>query len=105
MLPRKYVDASDPIVLPDSLKFRVLNLAHFAWISGQPGQSMMLEGVRRNWYWTQMAAEIFVTLQNFPKCAKNHLRLRKSTNPLNIFLSIQPLESVGIDILGPLPRT
>lgn len=95
----------DKIVLPNSLKERVLNLEHFPNVAGHPGQTRMLEAIRHTWYWPQMSVDVVTRVQNCPFCANNILRLRKRTNPMKLFPARQPLESVGIDILGTFPRT
>ena len=38
-------------------------------------------------------------------CARNRIAEKRKTNPLKLFPAKGPLESVAMDILGPLPRT
>jgi transposase InsO family protein len=38
-------------------------------------------------------------------CARNHIAEKRKTNPLKLFPAKGPLESVAMDILGPLLRT
>ena len=52
-----------------------------------------------------MAADIYKTIRNCTNCAKNRVKLRKRTHPLRIFPATRPLESLAIDILGPLTKT
>ena len=46
------------IVLPDTLRPRVLNLAHHTILTGHPGQTRMHRYIRETYYWPQMAADI-----------------------------------------------
>ena len=95
----------EPIVLPDTLRPRVLYLAHHARLAGHPGQTRMYYHVWRTYYWPHMAADIFATVRNCTTCAKNRLKLRKRTNTLKLFPATKPLASLCIDILGPLTKS
>ena len=92
-----------PIVLPASLRPRALRIAHRSVLAGHPGQTRMNFRLRRVFYWPHMAADIQATVRECPECAKNRIRLLKHTNPLKLFPAERPLESVAVDILGPLP--
>lgn len=63
----------------------------------------MYHVLRRSYYWPQMAVDVAATVRNRPHCARNRVRLRKKLNRMKLFTS--PLESVAIDILGPLPKS
>ena len=96
---------TEQVVLPDTLRPRVLQLAHHAKLAGHPGQTRMYYNVRRLYYWTHMAAKIFATVWNCTTCAKNRHKLRKQTNPLKLFPATKPLASLCIDMLGPLTKS
>ena len=64
---------TEPVVLPDTLRPRVLQLAFHAKLAGHPGQTRMYYNVRRIYYWPHMAADIFATVRNCTTCAKNRL--------------------------------
>ena len=93
------------IILPDTLRPRVLDLAHHTILAGHPGQTRMHRYIRETYYWPQMAADIYKTIRNCTTRAKNRVKLRKRTHPLRIFPATRPLESLAIDILGPLTKT
>ena len=95
----------EQIVLPDTLRPRVLQLAHHAKLAGHPGQTRMYYHVRRTYYWPHMAADIFETVRNCTTCAKNRFKLRKRKNPLKLFPATKPLASLCIGILGPLTKS
>ena len=102
-------DPHDParsqIVVPKTLRARVLNMAHHSPLAGHPGQTRMYYTLRQFYYWPSMAADVYNTVRNCHHCARNRIRLKKKTNPLALFPATQPLRSVCIDILGPLPKT
>ena len=93
------------IVVPASLRPRILSLAHYHKLAGHPGQSRMYYTMRQRFYWPHMAADIQSTVRNCHACAKNRIRLRKRTNPLKTFPATVPLRHVSIDILGALKKT
>ena len=92
------------IVLPASLQARVLRLAHYSELAGHPGQSRLHRRLKQSFYWPHMAADVATTVRNCRSCAKNRLRLMKRTGLMKLFPALRPLESVAIDILGPLPK-
>ena len=93
------------IVVPDTLRPRVLDLAHHTIFAGHPGQTRMHRHIRETYYWPQMAADIYKNIPNCTTCANKRVKLRKRTHPLRIFPATRPLESMAIDILGPLTKT
>ena len=95
----------DQILLPETLKPRVLNLAHYSKLAGHPGQTRMYHQVRSAYQWPRMASDIYRTFRTCNSCAKNRAKLRKRTHPLRLFPAQRPLESLSIDILGPLTKT
>ena len=50
-----------------------------------------------------MASDIMHTVRSCPSCAKNRIRLIRKSNPMKLFPATEPLESVAMDLLGPLP--
>jgi transposase InsO family protein len=52
-----------------------------------------------------MAEDVYKTVRQCDACARNRISERRHTNRLQLFPAKGPLESVAIDILGPLPRT
>ena len=98
------INEIDQIVLPETLRPRVLDLAHYSKLAGHPGQTRMYHHVRSTYYWPQMAADIYRTVRTCNGGAKNRVKLRKRTHPLRLFPAQRPLESLSIDILGPLTK-
>lgn len=49
-------------------------------------------------------AHVNATVTNCSEFCRIQLQLRKCTNPLKLFTAKEPLVSVGIYILGPLPK-
>ena len=91
-------------MVTESLRPRILSLAHYHKLAGHPGQSRMYYTMRQRFYWPHMAADIQATVRICHACAKNRIRLRKQTNPLKAFPATVPLRHVSIDILGALKK-
>lgn len=59
---------SDPtltqVVVPETLRARLLTLCHTPVIAGHPGQNRMYYAMRRSYYWPNMAVDIAMTVRN-----------------------------------------
>jgi hypothetical protein len=64
----------------------------------------MFLNMRRSLVWHRMTADVYETVQNCV-CAQNRISENRRTNPLKLFPAKGTLESVAMDILGPLPST
>ena len=95
----------EQIVLPETLRPRILDLAHYSKFAGHPGQTSMYRHLRGTYYWPQMAADVYKTVRTCNACAKNRVKLLKRMHPLRLFPARSPLEALSIDILGPLTKT
>ena len=93
------------IVLPRSFRSRLLTLAHHSQLAGHPGQNRLYYTLRLTYYWPHMSVDIAATVRDCRSCARNRIRLRRHLHRLKLFPATRPLESVAIDILGPLPKT
>ena len=92
-------------VLLYSLCHRLLRLAHHTPIAGHPGQTRLHRRLQRSYYWPHMAADISATVRECTPCAKNRLRLLRKSSEMKLFPATASLDSVAIDILGPLPKS
>ena len=91
--------------VPRALRARLLRLCHKPAIAGHSGQNRMYYALRREYYWPHLAADVAATVRGCRTCAMNRVKLRKQLNRLRLFPATRPLESLAIDILGPLPKT
>jgi hypothetical protein len=99
------LDGMRQIVVPASLRPRLLHLEHFPRVAGHPGSTRMFRSLRRRFFWPGMAADVAETVRQCESCAKNRIKERKRTSLLKLFPASAPLEYVSMDILGPLPKT
>jgi transposase InsO family protein len=98
-------DGTQQVVVPRTLVRRILHNEHYPPSAGHPGAHRMFLSLRRAYFWPRMAADVYETVNNCDACARNRISEKAKTNPLKLFPAKGPLESVAMDILGPLPRT
>jgi RNase H-like domain found in reverse transcriptase/Integrase zinc binding domain/Integrase core domain len=99
------LDKAEQIVVPPSLRHRILHFEHFPRVAGHPGVTRMFRSIRRHYFWEHMASDVANTVNNCTVCAKNRISERKRTSFLKLFPASEPLEYIAVDILGPLPKT
>ena len=99
------LDDSNQVIVPESLRPRLLANGYYAAVSGHPGGRRMYETMRKKFYWPSMSMDVYTTVLQCDKCARNRVVFRKHANNLKLFPPRGPLENTIIDILGPLPRT
>lgn len=99
------IDGSRAYVVPERLRQKILLLAHHSRLGGHPGINKMYYTLRQSFYWPNMMADIRRCCQECHSCVQERLALRKHASALKLFPASRPLESVAIDILGPLVKS
>lgn len=64
----------------------------------------MYAGIKKRFYSPHMASKIATTIKTCAPFKNNILHLLKMANYMRAFLAREPLVSIGVDILGPLPK-
>jgi transposase InsO family protein len=64
----------------------------------------MFQTIRKYFFWPRIAEDVYDTVSQCDLCARNQISEKRKPNPLKLFPASGPLESVAMDILGPLPR-
>jgi len=90
------------LVIPKSLRERVLTLEHNATVAAHPGMNRMYCTMRKAYDWPSMVTDIHTTATKCPICAQNRLALRRHTTPLTLFPATESLTELSVDILGPI---
>lgn len=96
------VDKSEQIVVPLSMRQKVLHLAHCPRMMGHPGGTRMYHTLRRPYYWPSMSGDVYATVPLCTACPKELITLHKSKSFIKLFPATAPLEFVAVDILDPL---
>jgi Integrase zinc binding domain len=101
------LDGCEQILVPISLRPRVLYLEHHPKSIGHPGVTKMLAAMRQRYFWINMYQDVEETVRQSTPCANNRVQERKRVSMMKLFPANEPLEFVAIeiDILGALPKT
>lgn len=99
------VERRPQIVVPHSLRTRILHLSHYAKVGTHPGGRKLHITHRRNFYWPAMADDCYAALRFCTECSKTRVILRKHSKKMKLFPARALLEFVAIDIIGPLLKT
>ena len=105
LIRKSPLDETTQVVVPLSLRPRLLHLQHVPPSAGHPGGRRMYATLRHHYYWPHMAADTYDFVKNCDKCAQERITLRRHASKLKLFPAKAPLESVAIDLMGPLPVT
>ena len=95
----------DQLVVPESLRERILTLEHHATVSAHPGMNRMYYALRRRYYWPSMVTDIYSTITKCTTRTQDRLSLRRHTSPLTLFPATEPLTDLSVEILGSIPAT
>jgi hypothetical protein len=72
--PLLYRTSTDPehkrLYVPDSLRKRVMHLAHYPTISGHPGAKKMFSTLCQQFYWPSMVADVYDFVKHCRECKK-----------------------------------
>jgi len=95
----------DQLVIPESLRERILTLEHRGTVSAHPGVNRMYYAMSRRYYSPSMVTDIYNTISTCTTFAQNRLSLRRRTSPLKLFPAAEPLTDLSVDLFGPIPAT
>ncbi len=99
------VDGICQIFVPRKLRQRIFHLVHHTPLAGHPGMTRQFYTMRSEWYWPAMIVDIRKVSQHCHACTNERLRILSHQAPLQLFRPKRNLESIVIDILGPLTRS
>ena len=93
------------LVVPETLRQDILELAHDVPTSGHLGITKTLAKLKRNFFWYKMRSDIETFVKSCRKCSINKKPHRKAKAKLGTFHAGMPMERVHLDILGPYPQS
>ena len=93
------------LVVPESLRQDILELAHDVPTSGHLGITKTLAKLKHNFFWYKMRSDIETFVKSCRKCSINKKPHRKSKAKLGTFHAGVPMERVHLDILGLFPKS
>jgi transposase InsO family protein len=93
------------LVVPKSLVQEVLTELHTTLTSGHLGRNKTLGKVQSRFYWVGWRDDVVKFCQQCSECSQKKPPPKKNRAPLKQYLVGEPLERIGLDILGPFPKT
>jgi hypothetical protein len=98
-------DSTGQFVVPQSLVSRILYLEHYPPAAGHPRGHRMFQTIRKSFFWPHIAEDVYDTVRQCDLCTRNRISEKAENESSQALPANGPLESVAMDILGPLPRT
>jgi len=96
-------DGIDQLVIPTSLRSKVLKLGHESLLSGHLGMTKTIHRVTQHFYWPGIMEDVKRYCRSCDTCQRNVTKGSVSKVPLvETPVITQPFERVAIDIVGPI---
>ena len=102
---KTHLDRVGQIVIPTTLRERVLHLAYYPATLGHPRGMRFFYKRRQRCYCPTISVDAYATVRRSSDCAKAPIKFRKRNEKFKTFPSMGTLEFLAIDMLGLLPRT
>ena len=93
------------LVVPHSLHNQVLRELHDSPVGGHLGQDKVIGKLRQRFYWPGSITDAKQWCNTCPSCAARKTHPPRQQAPLNTITTGTPMQTVAVDILGPLPQT
>jgi len=90
-------------VAPTEIRTFILEQLHNSRLAGHLGVSKTIDRVKQRFYWPGYRDDIILWCKKCVLCAQTSKRSNKAV--MKHELASEPLQRVGIDIVGPLPKT
>ena len=79
------LDRAEQVVVPASLRAKVLNLCHYPRLVGHSGGMRMYQNMRQTFYWPSMSLDVYACVRACPPRARERMSLRKHSSFLKLF--------------------
>jgi len=94
------------IIVPSSLKSKLLNKFHDEPLSGHQGFNRTLERLSRHYWWPNMKKDILNYVRSCEICNKNKVRRHKPYGKIQpLPIPSKPWEIIGVDFIVQLPSS
>ena len=92
-------------VLPPSSRLSVLTALHDLPTAGHLGRKKTFHRVRSQFYWKGMYTDVTDFVRSCEHCQRRKTVQPRSAGALQLFSATRPFQVVGVDLLGPFPRS
>ncbi|XP_013381256.1 uncharacterized protein LOC106152279 [Lingula anatina] len=93
------------LVIPESLKGKILELHHDIPSSGHQGVARTKLKIKEKFFWYHLSKDVTSFVLSCDVCNRNKRKGCYGRVPMTEYQSSSPMERVHIDFMGPLPRT
>jgi len=93
------------LVLPQSLREKVMEEIHAGVMGGHVGESKTLQQLKRRFYWPGHTRDVKSWYQTCSTCASRKTQAPKNCAPLQTIKAGSPMQVIAVDIMGPLPES
>ena len=94
-----------PVIVPQTLRERVLYHHHGTSITGHLGRDRVIEMMRTAYWWKGMNDSVEKWVRSCTLCARRKNVRRVNRGELAHLVKTNPLDMVYIDLVGPLPES
>ncbi|CAF4150636.1 unnamed protein product, partial [Adineta steineri] len=93
------------LVIPKSMQRKLLSWAHDHPSAGHGGQQKTLFRLTTRVFWESMRKDVYEYVASCQACQKFKYNNIPLANPLQIHTVNEPWHTIGIDLMGPFPKT
>ena len=99
------VAAIEQLVLPQSCRQTVLEVAHQIPLAGHLGKNKTADRVRQRFYWPTLFKDVEYLCKSCAECQKCSTRRGPRAPMVPLPIVQEPFKRIAMDVVGPLPRS
>ena len=103
--PNKTYPTQKRLLVPQSLRHKVLACFHDGLFAGHLGVQKTVDGDKRRLHWPGLGRDVKIHIRNCKTCRANKMPYKKFLAALSKFRVREPMDHLGIDFMGPLQQT
>ena len=92
-------------VVPESLKAFIIGMHHNIEVAGHQGARRTLRLLTHRYYWPDMKADVRRWIRSCSACTRRKTPRPTRAGRTEITQAVRPWQTVGIDLLGPFPKS
>ena len=93
------------LVVPRALRYNILQELHSGAAGGHLGSEKVLSQLKKRYYWPGHWNDVKNWCATCPECATRKTAAPQRKAPLQTILAGFPMQTVAVDIMGPLPES
>ncbi len=90
------------LVVPDSMKRKILMQLHDHPTAGHFGENKTVERVKQSFYWINCRSEVRLWCERCPLCCSRKGPIPRQKAALGKYVVGAPMERIAVDVMGPL---